>query len=142
MIQMFTVIKMWLGQHFLPILLIVGSALVFSLVGVSYLYSQKIESYNELAKANDSVVKELGGLRVQLEEERIRHQELEERQRQTYQDFLSRQEKLNAMKNDKKKKEEIKKNVEQYELEVQKNLNDYTKRMNCLSGNSASCSRI
>ncbi len=139
---MFTVVKLWLGKYLIPILVVTGSVLVFSLVGVGYLYNQKINSYNELVKANDTVVKELGGLRVQLVEERIRHQELEEKQRKTYQEFLSRQEKLNAMKNDKQRKDAAKKNKEQYELEVQKNLNDYTKRMNCLSGNTASCSRI
>lgn len=139
---MLVIFKAWFSKYLIPVAVVVGSALAFSLVGVSYLYSQKVDSYNELVRTNDATVKELGGLRIQIEEERIRHKELEEKQKLAYADFLQRQQVLSSNKNDKVKKEQAAKNKEQYEAEVQKNLEDFTKRMNCLSGNKASCSRI
>lgn len=139
---MLVIFKTWFSKYLIPVAVVLGSSLAFSLVGVSYLYSQKIESYNELVKTNDATVKELGGLRVQIEEERIRHRELEEKQKMAYDDFLMRQKVLNENKNDKQKKADAIKNKDQYEAEVKRNLEDFTKRMNCLSGNKASCSRI
>lgn len=145
----FTAIKTWASAKIIPIAFI-ATGLLAATAG-TFFVMYKLEAKNlviassqvqTISKERDQIKGEYEGLQAQLEDERKRHAALEAEQQKNFDDFMKRQAELDKQKNDKVKKAEVKKNPKFYEEERQKAVNEYMNRMNCLSGNSVSCSKL
>ena len=146
---MFTFIKTWLSGKMVVVAIIAGGILVASLGTMTVLYKLKDKDYqiatgqvSTLAGEKAAIKSELDGLNEQLKNERERHLQLEADLKQIHKDYVQRQADLEKQKKDIVKKGVAKGNPKAYELEVQKASDDYMNRMNCITGNAASCSKL
>lgn len=145
---MLTLIKSWFGAKMIPIAIITGSILVASLGTMTVLYKLKDKDLQlksgevaTLVVEKTKIKAELDGLTEQLKNERERHIQLEADLKKLHSDYVSRQADLEKQKKNIERKGMAKKNPKAYEIEVQKATDDYINRMNCITGNAASCSK-
>lgn len=142
-------LKLWIQTKSLPIVIFIGSVLITALVGMTVLYKFKVKDYNlqveqnsQLVIKNEKIQEELNGINEQIAEERKRHAKLEADQKKAYEEFAKRQQELNDKKKDPISKQNALKDPKKYQEESQKLLDNFNDRMNCLSGNKLSCSKI
>lgn len=142
-------IMLWLKGKIVWVFVIVSSVLLAAVLTMGFLYKDKSEQYDKqvekvgtLTTEKKTLSLQIESLNAQIEDERKRHNELEMKQKQTYDEFVERQSKLAAEQKDQKKKAEAKSKPEVYQIEVQKALEDYQNRMNCITGNTLACTKI
>lgn len=142
-------IMLWLKGKIVWVFVIVSSVLLAAVLTMGFLYKDKSEQYDKqvekvgtLTTEKKTLSLQIESLNAQIEDERKRHNELEMKQKQTYDEFVERQSKLAAEQKDQKKKAEVKAKPEVYQIEVQKALEDYQNRMNCITGNTLACTKI
>lgn len=146
---MFDVIKAWFSGKIVIVAVVVGSVLLASLGLMTFLYHdtskqlyEQVDKNGTLVANNASLKLNIESLTQQLEDEKKRHEQLEATKQQIFDEYVKRQEELEKMKVDPVKKAQATKNPSAYEKEVQKALDDYQNRMNCITGNTVSCSRL